>query len=212
MVNTTYIAVAAFCNGIKLSDYSDTLSFTTTTCPVPTGVNVSDITETSAKVTWSGLASSYTIEYGESGFVSGQGTKVDVSGSNYTLTNLLDDEEYDVFIRSNCDNINQSGWSAKVTFTTLKHEEEGIVTADGGLRVSLYPNPATGSTTVTLSGVNGEVTITVVDLNGRTVMSDSMSCEGDCVKRLTIDGLAEGAYFVRVNGEGVNTVKKLIVK
>ncbi|MBO7052784.1 MAG: T9SS type A sorting domain-containing protein, partial [Prevotella sp.] len=54
--------------------------------------------------------------------------------------------------------------------------------------------------------------ITIVDMNGRVVMSDSMSCEGDCVKTMEVSGLAQGAYFVRVNGENVNMVKKLVVK
>ena len=52
----------------------------------------------------------------------------------------------------------------------------------------------------------------VVDMNGRVVMSDSMSCEGDCVKTMEVSGLAQGAYFVRINGENVNMVKKLVVK
>ena len=60
--------------------------------------------------------------------------------------------------------------------------------------------------------MNGDVAITVVDMNGRVVMSDSMSCEGDCVKTMEVSGLAQGAYFVRINGENVNMVKKLVVK
>ncbi|MCR5065313.1 MAG: T9SS type A sorting domain-containing protein [Bacteroidales bacterium] len=34
----------------------------------------------------------------------------------------------------------------------------------------------------------------------------------DCTKRMEVSGLAQGAYFVRVSGEGVNQVKKLVVK
>jgi len=39
-----------------------------------------------------------------------------------------------------------------------------------------------------------------------------MSCEGDCTKRMEVNGLAQGAYFVRINGECLNMVKKLVVK
>ena len=87
----------------------------------------------------------------------------------------------------------------------------GIDVADG-MNVSIYPNPTSSTTTIALSGVNGDVAITVVDMNGRVVMSDSMSCEGDCVKTMEVSGLAQGAYFVRINGENVNMVKKLVVK
>ncbi|MCR5066416.1 MAG: T9SS type A sorting domain-containing protein, partial [Bacteroidales bacterium] len=83
---------------------------------------------------------------------------------------------------------------------------------NGNMNLSIYPNPTSDATTIALSGVNGEVQIVIVDMNGRTVMSDSMSCEGDCTKRMEVSGLAQGAYFVRVSGEGVNQVKKLVVK
>ncbi|MBO7489990.1 MAG: T9SS type A sorting domain-containing protein [Bacteroidales bacterium] len=32
------------------------------------------------------------------------------------------------------------------------------------------------------------------------------------MKTMEVSGLAQGAYFVRVNGENVNMVKKLVVK
>ncbi|MBP5515532.1 MAG: T9SS type A sorting domain-containing protein, partial [Bacteroidales bacterium] len=81
-----------------------------------------------------------------------------------------------------------------------------------GVNVTIYPNPTTTSTTIALSGISSEVSIAIVDMNGRTVRTDAMSCEGDCVKTIEVSGLAQGAYFIRVNGEGVNMVKKLVVK
>ena len=49
-------------------------------------------------------------------------------------------------------------------------------------------------------------------MNGRTVASETMSCNGDCTKRMEVSSLAQGAYFVRVKGDNLNMVKKLIVK
>ena len=56
------------------------------------------------------------------------------------------------------------------------------------------------------------VNIAIVDLNGRTVRSETMSCEGDCAHQLEVSNLASGAYFVRISGDGVNSVKRLVVK
>ncbi|MBP5327073.1 MAG: T9SS type A sorting domain-containing protein [Bacteroidales bacterium] len=39
-----------------------------------------------------------------------------------------------------------------------------------------------------------------------------MECEGGCTKSIEVSGLAQGAYFVRVSGDSLNMVKKLIVK
>jgi hypothetical protein len=52
----------------------------------------------------------------------------------------------------------------------------------------------------------------VVDMNGRTVATETLECNSDCVKTMEVDKLAQGAYFVRISGEQVNMVRKLIVK
>jgi hypothetical protein len=62
---------------------------------------------------------------------------------------------------------------------------------------------------VTLTGIEGEATVTVVDMNGR-VIYETRSENG----KLTLDvsGMAQGAYFVRITGEQVNAIRKLIVR
>ena len=63
-----------------------------------------------------------------------------------------------------------------------------------------------------MSGANGKVRITVVDINGRVAASETMECAGDCMKTMNVDNLAQGAYFVRITGENVSMVRKLIVR
>jgi hypothetical protein len=77
---------------------------------------------------------------------------------------------------------------------------------------TIYPNPASSSATITVTGVNGKVRITVVDMNGRTVASETLECSSDCAKTMDVDHLAQGAYFVRITGDDVNMVKKLVVR
>ena len=60
--------------------------------------------------------------------------------------------------------------------------------------------------------MNGKVRISVVDMNGRTVASETLECNDDCVKTMDIVNLAQGAYFVRITADNVNMVKKLIVR
>ena len=200
--------VMAVCGGVVESGVSNTVTFRTARCEAPTNVSSSNITAHTAVVSWSGAASSYRVEYGTEGFGTGEGTSVTATGTTVTLTGLLDDQTYDVYVYAVCAEGLESAASQKHTFETTT---EGIDIA-GGMNVSIYPNPTTSATTVALSGVNGEVTITVVDMNGRIVMTESVSCDGDCVKRMDVEGLAQGAYFVRVSGENLNMVKKLVVK
>ncbi|MBO4751958.1 MAG: fibronectin type III domain-containing protein [Bacteroidales bacterium] len=76
----------------------------------------------------------------------------------------------------------------------------------------IFPNPASGSSMISLTGVTGKVNIAVMDMSGRMVRTESMECYEGCEHRLELQGLAQGAYFVRVTGDQVNSVKKLIVK
>ena len=202
--------VMALCGAVMLeSGVSNTVTFHTAQCEVPTGVTVSNVTAHTAVVSWTGNAQSYRVTYGYEGFGTGNEiAAIPVTGTTTTLTGLESGETYDVYVYAVCETGIESNASTKTTFET---DIEGISTADG-MNVSIYPNPTTDATTIALSGVNGEVSITIVDMNGRIVKSDSMSCEGDCTKRMEVNGLAQGAYFVRINGEGLNMVKKLVVK
>jgi hypothetical protein len=212
--STRYFAtVKAICgNGTAESGYSDTVEFITGTCAQVANVNVTNLQAHSATISWTSLGvDTYEIEYGNQNFSQGMGQTVVVEGGNtsYNLTGLVDDHTYSVFVRAKCEDNVYGKWSTKVDFTTP--EETGITTADG-TNLSIFPNPTSNVTTVSVNGVNGEVSITIVDMNGRTVMSDSMECEGGCTKSIEVSGLAQGAYFVRVSGDNLNMVKKLIVK
>ncbi len=205
-------AVKAVCgNGAAESEYSDTISFTTVTCTVVTGVTATVTSGTTATVSWTPTgASVYEVNYGNRGFQQGGGRTITVNDvTTCTITDLEPASNYDIYVRALCETGVYGGWSSVAQITTP--DQEGISTADG-MNISIYPNPTTSSTTIALSGVAGEVVITIVDMNGRVVMSDSMSCEGDCTKTLEVTGLAQGAYFVRISGENVNMVKKLVVK
>ena len=101
--------------------------------------------------------------------------------------------------------------NSDITLTANFASAQGIDEV-GGVSCTIYPNPAATSTTVSVAGVNGQVRISVVDMNGRVVATDMLECASDCVKTMDIDNLAQGAYFVRIVGENVNMVKKLVVR
>ena len=206
------VRVRAQCSAATYSDWCEALVFSTSSCQPVADVAVSDVTDYSATVTWTpqGDATQWEVTYGYSGFNEGTGTSKTVNSPSATLVGLEYDTPYDVYVRSLCSDEVYSFWSQPVTFTTLPHV--GINDVADGVNCTIYPNPATTETTITISGANGTVTITVVDMEGRTVATEDLSCSADCTKQMTLQSLAQGAYFVRIVGDNINMVRKLVVR
>ena len=101
---------------------------------------------------------------------------------------------------------NATTFDSPATFTTAT---VGIDDVDAAA-ISLYPNPAT--TTVTISGIEGQATVTVVDMNGREVHTQAIKHSSNQTITLDLTGYAQGAYFVRITGEQQSAIRKLIVK
>ena len=208
--------VKAVCGDDWNSENWANISATTQTaeipCDAPTQVTA-DINVNNVNLSWTpGEGNiSFEIEYGHHGFSHGSGLVATTTTTGYALTGLSYNTQYDVYVRALCDQNTYSDWSSVTIFTT------GNVGIDTQLSIfnfqfSITPNPATNSTTVSVSGVNGMVRIAVVDMNGRTVASETLECNDDCVKTMDVDNLAQGAYFVRITANNANMVKKLIVR
>ena len=80
------------------------ISFRTIGCPPVENLSVSNITQTSADITWTDTlnTTSWTVEYGVSGFSVGTGTSVVVNDTSTTLTGLTPYTLYDVYVTPNC--------------------------------------------------------------------------------------------------------------
>lgn len=77
------------------------------------------------------------------------------------------------------------------------------------LNFSMYPNPASDNTTLTLSNGQSELAIEVMDITGSEVVKMSAA---NTNYELSVKGLPNGLYFVRVSDEqGGFGVRKLVV-
>ena len=90
-------------------------------CATPTNLTVSDITTSTATLSWGSIGeeTAYQVVYSDDErFDPNDARPIDVRGRTYTLTNLTDDTEYYVYVRSNCGDGSYSAWSEMVSFTT----------------------------------------------------------------------------------------------
>ena len=208
------VYVHAICDRNTVSPWSTPATFTTgqrpsEDCNPVQNLAVSNITDNSADVNWTP---------GDPDDSNWQIVVTDERGNDVldtrstetraALSGLTPGTNYTVKVRTVCDEDNFSAFVSANFRTTGGIGIDDVTTAS----CSIYPNPASGSTTISVAGVNGLVKIAVVDMNGRTVASETLECSSDCVKTMDVEKLAQGAYFVRITGQDVNMVRKLIVK
>lgn len=77
--------------------------------------------------------------------------------------------------------------------------------------INLYPNPASNFVNITFENASEEVSVVIYDQLGRVVLSKefaSVSSE----KRISLEGISAGNYYVQITSEENKTTKKLLVK
>lgn len=100
-----------------------TQTFTVGDCPdcfAPANLFASDLTFTSAELSWTGTSGLYDIEWGLQGFTQGTGTAVNnLTTTTYLLDGVLVIETYyDFYVRQNCGTDGLSTWAGPYTFYT----------------------------------------------------------------------------------------------
>lgn len=120
---TYSVRVASDCgNGTDVSPFSNLVSFNTLpTCPSPSGLTVSNISQTNVDLVWTsnGAETSWDIVYGAVGFdIDTEGTIVTATTNPFTLTGLTAATNYQVYVRANCGSGDISDWSSPIQFNT----------------------------------------------------------------------------------------------
>ncbi|RLD47271.1 MAG: hypothetical protein DRI94_14090, partial [Bacteroidetes bacterium] len=90
-------------------------------CPTPVSLNATNISITSADLSWteSGSATTWNIEYGLTGFTQGSGTTIYHTTNNpYNLIGLNAATNYDFYVQAVCSSSDSSTWAGPYTFIT----------------------------------------------------------------------------------------------
>lgn len=79
--------------------------------------------------------------------------------------------------------------------------------------VTLYPNPTENSTKLVVNGVEGNVSIVITDVQGRTINTINAKAENDTIEQIiNVTNFAKGVYYIRIINDKFNKTQKLIVK
>lgn len=171
-------------------------------CIVPTDLTGSDETEESIYVDWveNGTAEEWEVMYGRYANLNDE-TVVNVNGeTGVTITDLLENKYYSLYVRSICDSDNNSVWVGPVLKQTLLDINSNEISG-----FEYYPNPVTNS--LIIKAPNTIDTITIIDALGKKVLHkniNSLSSEVD------LNTISSGLYFMKVSVNGKSNAYKLL--
>ena len=97
-----------------------------------------------------------------------------------------------------------------VVSASFQEKGDGFDPIAAAVRMNLQPNPATSQVSLNVEGVEGMVNCSIIDMSGRVVYSAEMNTNS--AKVIDLNGMAKGAYFVRVTNNNFTKVEKLIVR
>ncbi len=186
----------------KIAAYDDS-----PTCNYPTDIAVTDITETTAMVSWlepnpiptGGYE--YMVQLAGTGYP-GAGSGTTTSATEVLIENLIPDTDYEVYVKSICSE-NGSAWEGPILFTT---EEVLGVTENSTDSFKFYPNPVKDVLNISCKGLIEQVTI--YNLAGQKVYSEKMNAtKGE----VNMGHLASGLYLVEANVDSEIIRFKVIV-
>lgn len=215
-LGSTYnVYVRALCSPTDISAWSTATTVIAQLCAAPTQVIASNITQTSATVSWVNTtnATSWQIATQLSSVTTTptSGTVCN-SNANYPLTGLLSGTAYKVYVKADCGDGTFSAWSVVYTFTTLAPSLTtpvcGDVFADnGGLSlnyynytnsaVTIYPSNPGEVVTVTFNSFDVETTFDGLYVyNGNSTSASQISSTNAAG---SIPGGLPGAFWGTVN-------------
>ncbi|MEP7255031.1 MAG: alpha-amylase family glycosyl hydrolase [Ferruginibacter sp.] len=198
--NTTYYVSQT--NACGESPRASINIIVTATPAVPTGLNVTGITTTTAVLNWTTIAGIfYKVDYK----VTTSSTWINVvNGTNtgsVTISNLSSSTTYDWRVSSNCSIVPVNNYTSS-QFTTSVHNST-IKNIKNGVGIKISPNPVIGNAIIDFIVPGyGPVTITLINAYGQRLqlLYDGYHFRGQYQVTLTnqLDALPKGSYFLRV--------------
>ncbi len=178
-------------------------------CAMPSQLTITDVTDSSAVVTWQNEADwfdgevTYLVYYKPTTEVVWQTDTVAAGQNTHILTGLDTLTMYDCYVVAMC---NPDSPSDTAQFTTLVSDSTGIrpYDQDATFDIVLYPNPAREYVDIHVTDENVRILgIEVYDIYGKVVRSVVGTNNDSSLQttRISLSGLAAGVYIAHVRTE-----------
>ena len=134
-------------------------------CLSPSDVTATNITSTSADISWVSDGTSFNIEYGPEGFTPGSGTTGTSTTTSYSLSGLSSNTTYDVYVQNDCG----SNGTSEMVLVTLTSSP-----ACGDTVTYCYDNGLNSVFSATVDNVGDYITVSIIE-------GDTESCCDDLI-------------------------------
>ncbi len=102
-----------------------------------------------------------------------------------------------------------AGNTGTCTFTVTVDEILGVNDTTLNNQLVLFPNPTSGILTLVNNGNEVLTQMTITDVNGRIIQTINMQ-NADARTNISIEALAAGMYFIRIDSENSSAVKQVV--
>lgn len=147
-------------------------------CLSPTDVTATNITSSSADISWVSDGTSFNIEYGPEGFTPGSGTTDTTTTTSYSLSGLSSNTTYDVYVQNDCG----SNGTSEMVLVTLTSSP-----ACGDTVTYCYDNGLNSVFSATVDNVGDYITVSIIE-------GDTESCCDDLIIYDTSDDSGNVLY------------------
>ena len=215
------VHVSSFCSTDSV--YTEpTVAFFSTACDMPQNVAVADVTDSTAIIFWrmTSLSDYSELEYGPAGFSHGEGKllspihSLGTGNCSRMMDSLQPGTAYTAYVRTWCDYTEMYSEWERVDFTTTgvnpndtaDHDTTGITTV-AQQRVSIVPNPATNSVTVTAESK-------ILSVEAYNVKGQRIAITEGYGTTLKLDTSAwpDGTYTITIRTVQGSVSRKLVIK
>ncbi|MBK6484187.1 MAG: fibronectin type III domain-containing protein [Chitinophagales bacterium] len=213
--NTSYdVSIATVCPSGDKSKFVQKTELTTNGCAQPTNGAASNITSTTATLSWTGTCNglTYNLQYRKTGTITW--TSVNTASTSANISGLTANTSYDYRVRSECGGGNNSAYFAIQSFsTTLRLGMEAAELAIKG--VNIFPNPAKDNVSVEITSTTTKiVNIALVNSLGQIVdRMDNVTVDGTITRTIDLKKMNSGMYYINIyDGQDILSHQLVITK
>ncbi|MDR0971165.1 MAG: fibronectin type III domain-containing protein [Bacteroidales bacterium] len=150
----------------------------------------------------------YTLDIESSDFEQVNAQLLENNSFSSILTNLLPATTY--YYIAFITNDAGTAFSEVGEFTTNNSLTDNL--EKDNVNIIMYPNPAEKETKLFISGINNRVKMSLTDVQGRIIFTQTIIVNDKAEQVLNLSNLARGVYYIFLQGENINRTQKLIVK